>query len=72
MVSREYMERCALKNAHHTVGRAFCRALGIDPGTFPIPTTCGNAKKMADDARYEGIDECFRNEKGVLDFMPRG
>lgn len=72
MVSREYMEGCALRNARHTVGMAFCRALGIAPGYRTIPTTCGNASKHIEVARYAGMDECFRNERGVLDFMVRG
>lgn len=67
MVSRDYMEGCALRNAHHTVGLAFCRALGIEPGYRTIPTTCGNANKLIEDARYEGMEECFRNDRGVLD-----
>lgn len=71
MVAIEEMRRCALANAHHTVGRAFCRALGIDPGHRAIPTTCGNVASKIEDARYEGMMECFRNERGVLD-LTRG
>ena len=69
MVAIEYMRRCALANAHHVVGRAFCRALGIEPGNRTIPASCGNAGKKIEDARYEGMGECFRNERGVLDFV---
>ena len=68
MVTLEHMRRCALANAHHTVGRAFCRALGIEPERRAIPKTCGNVSKRIEDARYEGMGECFRNERGVLDF----
>lgn len=69
MVAIEYMRRCALANAHHTVGRAFCRALGIEPRYRTIPATCGNVSKKIESARYEGMGECFRNERGALDCM---
>ena len=72
MVSREYMEGCALRNAHRTVGLAFCRAPGIEPMRRTMPAACGNAAKVIEGARYEGMGECFRNERGVLDYVARG
>lgn len=60
MVSREYLERSALANARHTVGRAFCIALGIE-----VPRSEPKQPRPQDE--YEGIGWCFANHGSPMD-----
>lgn len=60
MVSLGWMRSRALANSEHTVGLAFCRALGVEPARRRGRAAC-RAR------RAEGLMECFRNERSPMD-----
>lgn len=62
MVTAEFMRERARANRRHTVGRAFCIALGID-AMESAPSKSGEGKE------YEGVMWCFRNHGSPMDRM---
>ena len=62
MVTAEFIRERAMANRRHTVGRAFCIALGIyDQGSAP--------SKPRERKEYEGVMWCFRNFGSPMDRM---
>lgn len=59
MVSLDYIRRSAKRNAAHTIGRAFLRALGLDPAKY-------TARSCEHDA-FAGLRSCMANYGSPMD-----
>ena len=66
MVTREEMVQIALRHSHRSVGRAFCKALGV---LHLIRRTDG--KSTYERRHFEGILECFKNKANPSDILFR-
>lgn len=64
MVTRQYMAMRAMENSHHTVGRAFCAALGL--GAMPARSETGAPARIDGD-----IERCFANRISPVDARAR-
>lgn len=59
MVSLDYIRRSAKRNAAHSVGRAFLRALGLDPAKY-------TARSWEHEA-FAGLRSCMANHGSPMD-----
>ena len=59
MVSLDYIRRSAKRNAAHSVGRAFLRALGLGPARY-------TARSWEHEA-YAGLRSCMANHGSPMD-----
>lgn len=59
MVSLDYIRRSAKRNAAHSVGRAFLRALGLDPARY--------AARERERETYAGLRSCMANHGSPMD-----
>lgn len=65
MVDIAYIRRRAWECRAHTVGRAFCKALGIDAGRVEGGRSARRGK-YREPRRFEVV-ECFRNFGSPMD-----
>lgn len=66
MVTRDYMVRSALMHSHRSVGRAFCKALGV---LHLVGSKHG--KSIYEEHRTDGLMECFANKANPNDIRFR-
>lgn len=66
MVTRDYMVRSALRHSHRSVGRAFCKALGV---LHLVGSKHG--KSIYEEHSMDGLMECFANRANPNDIRFR-
>lgn len=66
MVTRDYMVQSALRHSHRSVGRAFCKALGV---LHLVGMERGES--IYKEHRTDGLMECFANKTNPCDIRFR-